>query len=156
MKRRSFLVAVPLAAVAGCATGPSTPARVIADVQGIAGALAAELPAILSAVGVGSAQATQITGYVSDIQAVAVAIGKATTAAAAAPLAQQAIADVQAVAPIILAAAGLPPGTVAAIEAALSLLPVIAAAVGLAGAEYGVPEYDADAARLILRAAATK
>lgn len=156
MNRRALLATTLLAPLAACASGAPSPSQVIVDVQSIAGGLSAVLPTILAAVGVGTATAAQISGYVADVQAAASALGKATASAAASPLAQQIIADVQAVAPIALAIVGLPPSTVAVIQAALSLLPAIAAALGLTSAPSTVPTFDPATARLLLLGASAR
>jgi len=155
MRRRTILSAIALAPVAACTTGTPTLAQLVTDAQSIAAALQAEAPIVLPLVA-DAAVSAKISGYIADVQSVASKLSAALTATAASPLVQQIIGDVQAVAPIVLAIAGLPPGTVAAINAALALLPVLAAQVGLTSATLKAPVYAPAEARLILLGAASK
>lgn len=150
MKRRTLVLAIPALSLVGCATGTTTPAQFVADAKSLASALSATLPVILPLV-TDSATANKISTYVADAANITTTLSSSASATTAVSVAQQIIGDVQAVAPIVLALANLSPQTAAVINAALSLLPALAAQVGLSSASPIAPAYTPDQARVILR-----
>ncbi len=151
MNRRMLLGAtalVPTLALIRCA-GQSA-SRIAADVNLIASGLTAVVAQIGQIPGVPSAALTQVDFYLAKIEADAVKIARATSTPATSTV-QEVSQVVQALASVVLLL--VPAGSVieATIQAAVSLLPVILAAVGVAGA--GVPaKYPPARARAILAA----
>jgi hypothetical protein len=148
----SALATVSAVALAACTSGTPTASQLAADVNLIATGLTAALPQIQQIPGLPAAALAEIEKYLAIIQADAVKVAAAV--ASPPPGTVQEIAQVvQALAAVALPL--LPAGSVAeaAIQAAISLLPVILAAIGVAGA--GVPARYAPAdARAILAAVA--
>jgi len=159
MNRRhlfSLFAAMPIAA---CATSTGAPdyTQAVADVQAISGALAAEAPVILAAFKLSAATTAKITAILTDIQKNAAALSVASAPAVVAPTSiQTVISDVQTLAPIVLAAAGLPPQTVAAVNAAIALLPILSATIGKSSDTLAKPVYTPAQARSVLLASIAK
>jgi hypothetical protein len=151
MNRRTLLGAaalLPPAAMLAC--GTQTPPQITTDVNLIASGLTAAIASIKQISDVPAAALAQLESYLAIIQAdvAKVASANATPATSTVREISQAV---QAIASVALPL--VPAGSVAqaAIQAAVSLLPVILAAVGVSGA--GVPvEYRPSQARAILAA----
>ncbi len=148
--RRTLLCAaacVPAVTLLACS--PQTASQLKNDVNLIASGLAAALNGIRRIPGIPPAILNQLNSYVATIQADAAAITSATPAT---PTVQEIGQMVQAMASAALPF--VPAGSVieATIQAALSLLPVILAAVRVSGAALSAA-YQPDQARLILAAA---
>jgi hypothetical protein len=151
MNRRHFLATATMLPLAACAV-PTTLSQAATDASTIVTALQAIAPSLLGLL----KDPTLATQIQADIATAAQAAAAVATAAptSTAPLIQQIIQAVQALATIVLPLAGLPPATASIIQAALSLLPGLATAAGLSAATSTVPAMPPEAARLILRAAA--
>jgi hypothetical protein len=151
MNRRTLLCAtafVPALGLIGC--GGQTASQIAADVNLIASGLTAAIAQIGQIPGVPSVATAQIDFYLATIQADAAKIAGATSTPAASSV-QEVGQVVQALASVVLPL--VPAGSVieATVKAAVSLLPVILAAVGVSGA--GVPaKYRPEQARAILAA----
>lgn len=149
MKRRS-LILLSLSPFVSCAT-PLTVSQGASDAKLISQALSAIYPQIspliLNADLAGKAQAA-----LSVITAASSAIAN-QKGDNAAPLVQQIISAVQALAGVVLPLVNLPPAFVPVIQAALALLPSLAASAGLALDEPTVEALPPQGARLILTAA---
>lgn len=159
MNRRHFLASAGalagIAALAGCATGSPPLAQVVADVQTIASGLSGAIEKLPPGIIPGGTPSV-ITAALADLQAVAASIGAADTAAAAQPLVQRVAVDVNVVVGA-LASLPLPAPVSTAFQAAMVLLPVIEAAVGMmvpAGATPGA--MTPAQARVVLRDAAIR
>jgi hypothetical protein len=152
MNRRTLLGAaafLPAAALLAC--GTQTPSQLAIDVNLIASGLAAAIVDIKQIPGVPTADLTQLESYLAIIQADAAKVASATAVPATSTV-QEISQVVQALASVALPL--IPAGSViqAIILAAVSLLPVILAAVGVSGA--GIPaKYPPGQARAILVAA---
>jgi hypothetical protein len=152
MNRRTLLCAAAFVPALGLlACGSQTASQLATDVQLIAAGLTAAIADIKQVPGVSSAAVIQLDDDLATIQADAAKV--ATSVATPATSTVQEIGQVvQAVAAVVLPL--VPAGSVieATIQAAVSLLPVVLAAVGVSGA--GVPaKYEPEQARLILAAA---
>jgi hypothetical protein len=151
MNRRTLLRAtacVPAIALLGC--GAQTASQIAADVQSIAAGLTAAMADIKLIPSIPSAALTQLDFYLATIQADAAKVASALATPATSTL-QEIAQVVQALASVALPL--VPEGSVveATIQAAVSLLPVILAAVGVSGA--GIPaRYRPAQARAILAA----
>ena len=146
------VAAAPILMVLGrCAGTPST-SQLATDVGLIASGLAAAIAAVAAIPGVPAATVTQLQGYLATIQADAKAVAAATATAATGTV-QEIVSAVQALAPIALSFVPGGSAVVAIVNAALSLLPSILAAIGVAGVSTVKAVYSPDSARLILRAA---
>ena len=151
MLRRTLLFAsaiVPAAALVGCQV--QTASQIASDVRLIASGLTAAMADIRLLPGIPAAAVTQLDFYLATVQADAAKVASATSAPAASTI-QEVAQVVQALASVALPL--VPGGSVieAAIQAALSLLPVILAAAGVSGA--GTPaKYQPAQARAILAA----
>nr|WP_294522993.1 hypothetical protein [uncultured Rhodopila sp.] len=151
MLRRTLLcttVLVPAIALVGCQV--QTASQIASDVKLIASGLTAATADIKLLPGIPSAAVTQLDFYLATIQAGAAKVASATATPAASTI-QEITQVVQALASVALPL--VPAGSVieAAIQAALSLLPVILAAVGVSGAGMQ-PKYQPSQARAILAA----
>jgi hypothetical protein len=150
---RRSLVFLSAATVALAATGcaGTTPSQLASDVQLIASGLASAAAALMQVPGVPAATLTQLQGYLDTIKADAAAVASGPSGATG--TVQEIASTVQVVASIALPL--IPGGSaiVAIVEAAVSLLPAILAAVGISGTTGAVAVYTPDQARLILRAA---
>jgi hypothetical protein len=153
MNRRTLLgVAVLLPAATPLACGTQTPSQIASDVNLVASGLAAAINDIKQIPGVPAAALAQLELYLATIQADAAKVASATATPTTSTV-QEISQVVQALASVALPL--VPAGSVmqATIQAAVSLLPVILAAVGVSGA--GVPvSYRPSQARAILAAAA--
>jgi hypothetical protein len=152
MNRRSLLTTaafMPAAALLAC--GTQTVSQIATDVNLIASGLAAAVANIKQIRGVPIAVLTQLEFYLVTIQTDAAKVASATSTPATSVV-QEISQVVQALASIALPL--IPAGSViqATIQAALSLLPVILAAVGVSGAHVSA-RYRPDQARAILAAA---
>jgi hypothetical protein len=152
MNRRSLLTTaafLPAAALLAC--GTQTVSQIATDVNLIASGLTAAIANIKQIPGVPTAILTQLEFYLATIQADAAKVASATSTPATSVV-QEISQVVQALASIALPL--IPAGSViqATIQAALSLLPVILAAVGVSGARVSA-RYRPDQARAILAAA---
>jgi hypothetical protein len=139
---------VPAAVLVGCEV--QTVSRVASDVNLIASGVTAAMADIKLLPGMPDAALTQLDFYLATIQADAAKVASATATPAASTI-KEIAQVVQALASVALPL--IPGGSAieAAIQAALSLLPVVLAAVGVAGA--GAPaKYQPDQARAILAA----
>ena len=151
MLRRTLLCATaiaPIVALVGCQA--QTASRIASDVSLIASGLTAAMAEIKLLPGIPAADLTRLDFYLATIQADAAKVASATSTPATSTI-QEIAQVVQALASVALPL--LPGGSVieAAIQAALSLLPVLLAAVGVSGA--GVPaKYQHSRARAILAA----
>lgn len=151
MFRRDFLSSLALGTVltaTGCSTSSTAASQLVADVNLIASGLAAAVASIKQIPGVPAARLSQLDADLAAIQADA---AKLVTAVAPSTV-QQIGQVVQAVAAIALPL--VPGGSAieATVQAAVSLLPVIMAAVGVSGAAMSV-KFPPAQARLILAAA---
>lgn len=145
MKRRVLLGGV--LALAGCGL---TAAQWQADVQTIEDAL----PSVLTALqGLGVAIPAAVTAGIATAEKDAAALLAAMPSLVPVSSVQTFVHDVQALAPLLALVPGVPGNIVAIVDAAISLLPAIAAAFGIAGAATVAPKYDPVSARLILKAA---
>ncbi|PPQ27079.1 hypothetical protein [Rhodopila globiformis] len=155
MNRRTLLgIAALLPAATLFACGTQTPSQIATDVNLIAAGLATTVNSIRQIPGVPTAAVTQIEQYLTTIQADAAQVASATATPATSTV-QEISQVVQALASVALPL--VPAGSVmqATIQAAVSLLPVILAAVGVSGA--GVPvTFLPSQARTILAAAASR
>jgi hypothetical protein len=153
MNRRTLLgtaAFVPAAALLAC--GTQTPSQIATDVTLIASGLAAAITSIRQIPGMPTAALTQLESYLAIVQADAAKVASATATPATSTV-QEISQVVQAIASVALPL--VPVGSImqAAIQAAVSLLPVILAVVGVSGA--GIPvKYQPSQARAILAAAA--
>lgn len=148
----SALATVSAVALAACTSGTPTPSQLAADVNLVAAGLEAAVARIKKIPGLPSAALAQIEIYLGIVEADAAKVAAAVASPPAGAV-QEIAQVVQALASVALPL--LPAGSVAeaAIQAAISLLPVILAAIGVAGA--GVPARYAPAdARAILAAVA--
>ena len=125
MNRRSMLTIISAAALAGCGT------KVQTDLDLVTAFAVAAGPAIKQA---SPANAATVDTAVNGIVAVDKALAGVVTPSTPQSTVAQIMAYVQVLAPLAIAA--LPPGSpyVLAAQAAVALLPVFAAAVGMAGA----------------------
>lgn len=146
----AFVATLPI--LAGCGTTP-TINSVANDVQVVSAGLKAIAPSILTAIGTDKVVADKFQSYMDTITAGASSIVTATSATSTS-IVQQVIAAVQAIAPLVLSLVGLPASIVTVIQAAVAMLPSIAAAVGLTLAMKATPTMTPAAARLILQGAA--
>jgi hypothetical protein len=151
MLRRTLLFAsaiVPAVAIVGCEV--QTASQIASDVNLIASGLSAVMAEIKLLPDIPAADVTQLDFYVATIQAGAAKVASTVSTPATSTI-QEIAQVVQALASVALP---LVPGGSAievAIQAALSLLPVILAAVGVSGA--GLPtKYQPSHARAILAA----
>lgn len=158
MNRRQFLGAGALAsafsvaALTGCATHP-TPASVANDVSLIASGYRSVLPQIGTIAGITPAIVAKAGQAIADLQAAAAAFASADAAAVQKTLVQRIEADVNAVVAVL---AGLPlPAPISTIlQAALVLLPIIEASVGIVAPAAAAPGgMSPSQARLALAAA---
>jgi hypothetical protein len=152
MNRRTLLGAaalLPAAALLAC--GTQTPSQIATDVNLIASGLAAAIASIRQIPGVPAAALAQLESYLVIIQADAAKVASATATPATSTV-QEISQVVQAIA--LVALPRVPAGSVtqATIQAAVSLLPVILAAVGVSGTGISV-KYPPSQARAILVAA---
>ncbi len=151
MNRRTLLrvtAFLPALGLIGC--GGQTASQIAADVNLIASGLAAATAQLGQIPGVPNAALTQVDFYLATIQADAAKIAGALSTSATSTV-QEVSQVVQALASVVLPL--VPAGSVieATVNAAVSLLPVILAAVGVSGA--GVPaKYRPAQARAILAA----
>lgn len=156
---RPMMFVVPgLMLVAACATQTpgttpvaTTPATVVSDVNTIAAALQAELPALsaIPGVNVGS-----VSSAIADVQKAASAVTAAMALTSSQSSVNQIAADVSALVGAIPPGV-LPPNVQTVITAAQVLLPVVELAVGLAAPAGATPtSMTADQARAVLKAAA--
>nr|WP_294511936.1 hypothetical protein [uncultured Rhodopila sp.] len=151
MFRRTLLCTtalVPAIALVGCQA--QTASQIASDVKLIASGLTAAMADIKLLPGVPGAAVTQLDFYLATIQAGAAKVASATSVSTASTV-QEIAQVVQAIASVALPL--VPAGSVieAAIQAALSLLPAILAAVGVAGASVRT-KYQPAQARAILAA----
>ncbi len=151
MLRRTLLFAsaiVPAVAIVGCEV--QTASQIASDVQLIASGLTAAMAEIKLLPGIPAADITQLDFYLATIQAGAAKVAAATSTPATSTI-QEIAQVVQALASVALPL--LPGGSAieVAIQAALSLLPVILAAVGVSGAGIAT-KYQPSHARAILAA----
>ena len=148
-----------LAALSACAGNTVTVAQFATDAATIANGLNAVLPTIAALAGVPTETIAQITADVAAAQGAAGAL--ATVAAGQAPpvtvvqILVTAVNDVVALSTIAPLSVLIPQPIEMVLVAAKALLPAIEAAAGLASAGE-VPAMPADAARLVLKAAAAK
>lgn len=143
-------VALPLA---GCSTSAvPAPSQLATDVGLVASGLASVVAAIAALPGVSAATVAQVQGYIATIQADAAQVA-AATANVGTSVVQEIATTVSAVAGVVLPLFPATAGIAAIVQAAMSLLPTIMAAVGITSAPSTPPVYMADQARLILRSA---
>lgn len=156
MNRRNFLVAAPLFLAACQTTTPfdQTLAKVVSDVNILATGLKGVLTQLTTTnvLGLTSTVLNTITTAISNIQAIAGAIGQVTSIAATQPLIQKIESYVNTVV-AALAALPLPPAIAMALQAASILLPIIETAVGLLVTAKPMlgSTMNGDEARIILR-----
>jgi hypothetical protein len=151
MLRRTLLFAsaiVPVVALVGCEV--QTASQIASDVQLIASGLTAAMGDIKLLPGISNAAVTQLDFYLATIQADAAKVASTTSIPAASTI-QEIAQVVQTLAAVALPL--VPGGSVieAAIQAALSLLPAVLAAVGVSGAAMPA-KYQPAQARAILAA----
>lgn len=134
---------------------PASAAAYAADANLIVSALASVVNAIAATPGVDPAKLQQLESYLTTLQGEATAISAAAQAATSAASNVQKIASVvQALAPLALALVPRGSALIPVINAAVSMLPAVLAAAGVAGAEGALsPKYTPDEARIILIAA---
>lgn len=145
MNRRSLLTTLPALAVAACAN----PAQAQTDLDLIAAFAQGVGPVVVAA---NPSSAGTVSTVVADIVAVDKTLAGVVTSATPQSTVAQITTDVEALAPIAIAA--LPTGStyVLAAQAALALLPAIERAAGLTGAIAApVTGMDEAAARTVLR-----
>lgn len=145
MNRRSLLATLPALAVAACAN----PAQAQTDLDLIAAFAQAAGPVVVAA---NPSSASTVNTVVTDIVAVDKALAGVVTSTTPQSTVTQITTDVQALAPVAIAA--LPAGStyVLAAQAALALLPAIERAAGLTGATAApVAGMDEATARTVLR-----
>jgi hypothetical protein len=155
--RRSVLFLSGAAiALAACSSTTVTLSQLAADVQLVASGISSVVAAVAQIPGVPATTVTQLQGYLATIQIDAGKVASATPSAVAgtsiASIVEEIAVAVQAVAEVALP---LIPGGSAAVpilNAAVSLLPIILDAAGIAGATKAVGAYTPDQARLILSA----
>jgi hypothetical protein len=151
MNRRTLLCTTaltPALALPGC--GAQTASQITADVNLIASGLTSAIADFRQIPAIPTAALTQVDFYLATIQADAAKVAAAASAPATTTL-QEIAQVVQALASVVLPL--VPAGSVieATIQAAVSLLPAILAAAGVAGA--GLPvKYGPARARAILAA----
>lgn len=152
MKRRTLLSLVALVPLAACANQPTSITSAAGDAQTLAAALEAVSPELLSFV----ADPTTKTTIQADIALAIDAAAKvqAATVDTAEPLVSQIIAAVQTLGSLVLPLAGIPPATFAVINAALNLLPALAAAVGILAVSNAPLKQSLSQSRAVLKAAA--
>ena len=148
-----LLTAATATAVLGaCSNLPLS--QLASDANLIATGISSAVASIKLIPGLPTAAVTQIEGYLATIQKDAAAIAAATTAPATGNV-QEIAQAVQAIASVVLPLGAAVPGLapfVPLIEAAISLLPAILAAVGVSGGELTGQRYTPAEARLILSA----
>jgi hypothetical protein len=152
LPRRHFTGLILISAVAACST-PPTPSQLATDTSLIASGLSAAIASIAAIPGVSPATVSQLQGYLATIEADATTVAAATVTTPT-NIVEEIAQTVQAVASVALPL--IPGGTslVALINAAVSLVPTILAAVGVSGAAPAGPlPYTPAQARLILAAA---
>jgi hypothetical protein len=151
MFRRTLLFAsaiMPAAALVGCEV--QTASQIASDVKLIASGLTAAMADIKLLPGIPDAAVTHLDFYLATIQADAAKVASSISTPAASTI-QEIAQVVQALASVALPL--VPDGSVieAAVQAALSLLPVILAAVGVSGTGLAA-KYQPAQARAILAA----
>lgn len=142
-----------LAACAGSSSPTPTATQLAQDVNLVAAGLTAALAQVSAIPGIATATVTQLAGYLATVQADAKIVA-AGTAAAGTSVVQEIASGVQSIAAIVMPLVPSSSQITNLINAAISLLPVILAAVGLVAADKVVPVYTPAAARLILAGAA--
>ncbi len=150
MLRRELLSIVPLIAalnLTGC-SGTATPTQLATDVNLIASGLSSVVASISQLPGVSTTVVTQLQADLATIQADAAKVASTAQSSVVQEIGQV----VQAVAAIVLPL--IPGGSAlaATVQAAVSLLPTVLAAAGVAGAAVTTP-FTPEQARLILAAA---
>lgn len=154
ISRRPLLGLLTMGTLAACATpGATTPTQLATDVNLIASGLSAAIASVAAIPGVSAAAVTQLQGYLATIQADAKTVAAATVTTPTSTV-QEVAQAVQAVASVALPL--IPGGStvLALIQAAISLLPSILAAIGVSGAAPATPPvYSPAQARLILASA---
>ena len=152
LSRRSLLAALPLAA---CATTP-TLSQMATDAQTVASVLVAALPSIAGIADINPITLANLQGYIADMQSAAGTI--ATTVGNPTNAVQMLVQAVNAAVAIVTKppiSALIPAEIETIFLAAAALLPSIEAAAGLSSATATPPAMPPDAARLILKAAAS-
>ncbi len=151
MNRRTIIHAfalLPVSTIVACGMQTPSPSQLASDVNLIVTGLTAAVASIKQIPGVPAPAVMQLQLYLTKIQADAQQI-VATPAPSTVQEIGQVVQDVAAIAlPLI------PGGSVveATVQAAVSLLPTLMAAIGVSGAALST-KYDPDQARLILAAA---
>jgi hypothetical protein len=150
------LSAVSLVLVACGQTPEQLAQTAVSDAELVASAFSKELPTIQALTGIPTATLTELENYVSEAASVGSAIISGISVAQAGPIISQIktyIGEALAIATVPPVSTLLPPGVLAVLEAANSLLPGLLAAVGLLAAPPVPPAYDPDTARAILKGA---
>lgn len=149
MNRRALLRGTAMVSAAWIlASCGQTTSQIAADVSAISTAFTKGLPSLLSIPGIAASVATQLSGYLADIKSIATTIG----ANASATTMQQFVQDVEAFADLALPLIPGGAGFMVAINAALSLLPAILAAVGVSASAMAAPAMTDTQARAALKA----
>lgn len=159
MNRRHLLTAasaiVPAALLAGCATGKTASqvtAQVLTDINLEASGLANALPLLTAAKGISAAIVSKAQAIIARIQVAAASMTATVTSAQAQATVTQIETDVNAVV-ALLAGMPLPPAISGVLQAAVVLLPLIEAGVGLAVPVGATPSaMSAAQARMVLAA----
>lgn len=151
MKRRLFLTLAGIAPLAACANRPTTISTAAGDAETLAAALQAIAPQLLVFVADPATKATIQADIALAVQSAASV--QAATSGAATPLVAQIIQAVQAIASVVLPIAGIPAATFEVLNAALNLLPTLAAAVGILAVSSAPRKESPAQARVTLKAA---
>ena len=159
MNRRNLLTAAaviaPAALLAGCATGQTASqvtAQVLTDINLEASGLANALPLLTAAKGIPAAIVAKAQAIIARIQVAAASMSAQVTSAQAQATVTQIETDVNAVVGL-LAGMPLPPAISGVLQAAVVLLPLIEAGVGLAVPVGAAPSaMSAAQARMVLAA----
>jgi hypothetical protein len=143
--------------LAACGQTPEQLAQTaVSDAELVASAFSKELPTIQALTDIPAATLTELENYVSEAASVGSAIVSGISVAQAGPIISQIktyIGEALAIATAPPVSTLLPPGVLAVLEAANSLLPGLLAAVGLLAAPPVPPTYDPGTARAILEGA---
>jgi hypothetical protein len=162
MLRRAILSSSALAGLASataCQTLNPTLAQVTTDVQLIANGLQGILPDIATLASIPADVAAAIANALANLQVVAGQIGSASSTSSAQPLVQQVVTYVNIIVKALAVIPLIPPPISTVLQAAVVLLPIIEAAVGLIVTpvpSLRTQQMQPEGARLILKSSAAK
>jgi hypothetical protein len=154
LSRRALLGTSGLSALAACTTSTTSPtvSQIASDVNLIATGMTSVVTALQDVPNIPAATLKQLQSYVVALQQAASTVATSTATPATSAV-QEIVTVVEDIAPIALSFVPGGGAIAAIVQAAISLLPVVTAAVGIAGAPVKAPVYTPDNARLVLRAA---